>query len=246
MTMSTLALCFCVTCAAPLASAQHADNAHHPNHAEKKAAIESADTQVQPYTLGTCAVSGKELGSKGEAIVKTYDGREVRLCCAGCVGTFEKNLEDSWKNVDEAMIKDQMLYYPLETCLVTGEELSEGGSMEAINIVHGNRLVRLCCNMCKKKFSADPEKYIQELDRAVIEAQRDDYPLDSCVVSGGKLGSMGDPVEMVVAGRLVKLCCGGCKDKLSAEPSKYLQVIDNAWQEQGKYMPAKQTSKTGD
>ena len=121
--------------------------------------------------LGTCAVSGKELGSKGEAIVKTYDGREVRLCCAGCVGTFEKNLEDSWKNVDEAMIKDQMLYYPLETCLVTGEELSEGGSMEAINIVHGNRLVRLCCNMCKKKFSADPEKYIQELDRAVIEAQ---------------------------------------------------------------------------
>lgn len=246
MNMTTLAFCFCVTCSAPLASAQHADNAPHSDHAKKKATTESADTQVQPYTLGTCAVSGKELGSMGEAIVKTYDGREVRLCCAGCIGAFEADLQASWKKVDEATIKDQLPYYPLETCLVTGEEMSESGSMEAVNIVYANRLVRLCCKMCKKKFSADPGKYIQELDHAVIEDQQNDYPLDTCGVSGGKLGSMGDPVEMVVAGRLVKLCCGGCRAKLNAEPSKYLQNIDNAWQEQGRYMPIKQTPKTGD
>ena len=33
------------------------------------------------YTLATFPISGKTLGSMGDAIVKQYDGREVRFCC---------------------------------------------------------------------------------------------------------------------------------------------------------------------
>lgn len=54
----------------------------------------------------------------------------------------------------------------------------------------------------------------------------DQYPLDICVVSGEKLGSMGPPVEMEVEGRIVKLCCAACKPQLLAEPAKYLAMLN--------------------
>ncbi|NBB96544.1 MAG: hypothetical protein GVY16_12520 [Planctomycetes bacterium] len=53
-----------------------------------------------------------------------------------------------------------------------------------------------------------------------------DYPLDVCVVSGEKLGSMGSPVEVEVEGRTVKLCCSACKPPLLADPAKYLAKLD--------------------
>jgi hypothetical protein len=56
----------------------------------------------------------------------------------------------------------------------------------------------------------------------------DAYPLDVCVVSGEKLGSMGTPVEVEVAGQTVKLCCAACKSQLLAEPAKYLEKLNAA------------------
>lgn len=55
-----------------------------------------------------------------------------------------------------------------------------------------------------------------------------DYPLDVCVVSGEKLGSMGDPYEVVVEGKTVKLCCAGCEDQLRGDPATYLAKLDAA------------------
>jgi hypothetical protein len=54
------------------------------------------------------------------------------------------------------------------------------------------------------------------------------YPLDTCVVSGEKLGTMGEVYEVEVEGRTVKLCCAGCEDQLRAEPAKYLAMLDDA------------------
>lgn len=54
------------------------------------------------------------------------------------------------------------------------------------------------------------------------------YPLDTCVISGAKLGSMGEVHEVEVEGRVVKLCCTGCEDQLRAEPAKYLAMLDDA------------------
>jgi len=63
--------------------------------------------------------------------------------------------------------------------------------------------------------------------KAEAEAESSDqYPLDVCVVSGEKLGSMGPPVEVEVEGRTVKLCRAGCKPQLLAEPAKYLAMLD--------------------
>ena len=54
------------------------------------------------------------------------------------------------------------------------------------------------------------------------------YPIDFCVVSGEKLGSMGDPVEYDYNGRTVKFCCGGCIETFEATPAMYIAKLDSA------------------
>jgi YHS domain-containing protein len=190
---------------------------------------DDAAAKGDPYLLPTCPVSGKKLGSMGDPVVRVYDGREVRFCCAGCVGPFEKDKAKHFKQIDEKIIERQMERYPLETCPVSGMKLGSMG--EPINVVHSNRLVRFCCSGCLPKFNADPAKYVGKLDEAVKKQQRADYPLDTCVISGMKLGSMGDPYEIVVGNRLVRFCCAGCEPKFRKDPHDSLAKIDKARQD---------------
>ena len=55
-----------------------------------------------------------------------------------------------------------------------------------------------------------------------------DYPLKTCVVSGEKLGSHGEPYDHKHEGRLVRFCCEGCIDDFNEDPAKYLAKIDQA------------------
>ncbi|MCC5785820.1 MAG: hypothetical protein JJU33_03860 [Phycisphaerales bacterium] len=214
--------------------AGHASGTKHAGHAGEPPAQEGAEAWTDPYPLDTCPISGQKLGSMGDPVVKKYDGREVRFCCAACIDAFEADLVASWKKVDEAMIEDQLRYYPMDVCVVSGEPLVED---TAKNIVYGNRLVRLCGQACEREFTADPKKFIDKLDKATADAQRRDYPLDTCVVAGAKLGSMGEPTEMVIAGRLLRFCCAGCEPRAKAEPSGFIAEIDKAWQAKGRFIP---------
>ena len=54
------------------------------------------------------------------------------------------------------------------------------------------------------------------------------YPIDYCIVSGEKLGEMGDPVKYEYKDRTVYFCCTGCIKKFEAEPAKYIAVLDAA------------------
>ncbi len=53
-------------------------------------------------------------------------------------------------------------------------------------------------------------------DQARADRQR------TCPVSGKPLGSMGPPLRVEVAGRIVFLCCEGCEPELREHPDKYL------------------------
>lgn len=46
-----------------------------------------------------------------------------------------------------------------------------------------------------------------------------------CPVSGAMLGTMGAPEKVEVAGQSVWICCDGCKEKLLADPDKYLAKL---------------------
>lgn len=54
------------------------------------------------------------------------------------------------------------------------------------------------------------------------------YPLSTCVVSHDALGGMGETVDTLYDGRLIRFCCKGCVKSFNKNPEKYLKEIDSA------------------
>jgi YHS domain-containing protein len=180
------------------------------------------------YTLGTCPVSGMDLGSMGDPVVRRYDGREVRFCCAGCIDAFERDKDTHWKKIDERIVKEQLPHYPLTTCPVSGEDLGDG----AVNHIHNNRLIRFCCPDCVGRFVQDPAPALKKLDEAIKQKQRPDYPVTTCLVGRAPLGSMGEPTEIIAGNMLIRFCCAGCEPGFRANPHKFLTQLRTAWRRQ--------------
>ncbi len=70
--------------------------------------------------------------------------------------------------------------YPLKTCVVSGDKLEDGDMGPPIDYIHKevgkpDRLVRLCCKSCIKKFKQDPAKYLKMIDDAAAAGK----PADS-------------------------------------------------------------------
>lgn len=176
------------------------------------------------YPLPTCAVCDKALDIESAPVTLQQEGRELRFCGKNCETTFKKDPSLHLKKLDQSIIEDQLPLYPISTCLVSGEPF--GGDMgQPANYLHGNRLVRFCCMSCLSGFSKKPEEHIAKLDQAVITAQLEDYPADTCPVTGEKLGGMGEPYDYVFAGRLVRFCCGGCIDGFNSNPTAALAAV---------------------
>ena len=182
----------------------------------------SAGAAGDPYPLSTCPVLGEKLDSMGDTVVAEYDGREVRFCCGACVATFEEDKERYWAEIDEAIIEQQMPYYPLDVCLNSGQPLDAMG--EPVDFVYRNRLVRFCCTGCQSAFEEDPADMLAKLDEAVVEAQKPAYESETCPVMDVELGAMGGAVDYVVANRLVRLCCAGCTNSVHRNPLDYLDI----------------------
>lgn len=76
-------------------------------------------------------------------------------------------------------------------------------------------------------------------DSSAVAAEKADYPLQVCAVSGEELGSMGEPFDYIhkeegKPDRLVRMCCDGCVKKFKKDPAKYLARIDAAKAEAAK------------
>ena len=54
------------------------------------------------------------------------------------------------------------------------------------------------------------------------------YPLKTCVVSGEKLGEMGDPYVFTHDGQEIKLCCKSCLKDFNKAPAKYMKKMQEA------------------
>ena len=53
------------------------------------------------------------------------------------------------------------------------------------------------------------------------------YSLDTCLVSGEKLGSMGEPVVTQHEEHEIKFCCDSCEPRFKKDPAKYLSKLEN-------------------
>jgi len=56
------------------------------------------------------------------------------------------------------------------------------------------------------------------------------YPLNYCLVSGDKIGEMGEPVKLVYKGQEFKFCCKDCVKDFNKDPDKFMQKLAEAEQ----------------
>lgn len=136
-------------------------------YAVAQEASQGAKAQPAEYPLDICPVMNVKIDSKGEPVVREFDGRTVKLCCTRCAAAFEKDPEKFHKKLDAMIVQRTKAKYPLKTCVVSGDEL--GGAMgEPINYVHrpANRLVRFCCEGCVEPFNKDPDAFLAKIDEA--------------------------------------------------------------------------------
>ncbi len=54
------------------------------------------------------------------------------------------------------------------------------------------------------------------------------YTLKTCVISGEKLGGMGEAYVHKYKDREIKFCCKGCLKEFNKEPDKYIKKIEEA------------------
>jgi YHS domain-containing protein len=60
------------------------------------------------------------------------------------------------------------------------------------------------------------------------DAKLKPYPLQTCVVSGEKLGEMGEPFVYEYQGREIKFCCKSCLKDFNKDSAKYIKKIEEA------------------
>jgi len=54
------------------------------------------------------------------------------------------------------------------------------------------------------------------------------YPLQTCFISGDKLGEMGKPVVFIYEGQEIKFCCRECKKEFQKNPAEGMKKFNAA------------------
>jgi hypothetical protein len=182
------------------------------------------EPQGDRYYLGTCATCDSVLGSRGEAVERVIARRDLRFCRESCSEAFERNVDASVRRLDGVMADDQRPHYPITTCIVSGRSLGDA----PVEVVLGNRLFRVHSARERAALLADPDRVLRELDEACLNAQSPTYAMpDKCPVQGDILDS-DTPIDIVIANRMVRVCCMRCVRVVRARPSQYLAMIDYA------------------
>lgn len=206
-------------CSLLIAQTAPTQPATKPVPAERNAA-----EAMDGYYLRTCAVCTGLLGARGEAIGLRHQGRSLRVCCKDCRESFEHDPDIFLAKADAVMIADQLPYYPLRTSLIDNRALGA----QPLDFIWGNRLFRAVDAADREQILADPAAAICRLDRAVIVAQTPTYGMpEKCPVQGDILPT-DRKVDVVVANRMVRVCCGRCARLVRARPYQYLGMIEYA------------------
>ena len=133
--------------------------------------------------------------------------------------------------------------YPLDHCIVSGMKLGSMG--EPYVHEHEGRTIVLCCAGCVSAFESDADAMLQKLDKEIIEKQKANYPLTTCVVMGVPLGEHGPIIDVVHENRLVRLCCMGCVAEFEKDPERYIKKLDEAEKDDPSESPAKKHDHGG-
>ena len=81
----------------------HNDHAAHSCCGGNSDAETARTGAAKPYPLDVCLVSDERLGAHGEPHVFVHEGREIKLCCAGCLNAFHKDPAKFIAKLDRAV-----------------------------------------------------------------------------------------------------------------------------------------------
>ena len=128
---------------------------------------------------------------------------------------------------DQAQV-DAVAIARQKVCPVSGKPLGSMGTPVAVD-ANGQR-VFVCCAGCVDAVKLNPTKYASVRPQVqVVAATAADAALikkqAKCPVMDESLGSMGQPVKLLIGGKPLFLCCKGCVKKVQAEPEKYLAMV---------------------
>jgi YHS domain-containing protein len=68
-----------------------------------------------------------------------------------------------------------------------------------------------------------------------IKLKTKPYPLEVCVISDEKLGSMGDPFVFVEGDQEIQLCCKSCQKDFTNHKEENLKKLEAAWKKVKRY-----------
>jgi len=156
-------------------------------------------------------------------------------------------------NLARLSTPDRQLAEAQQFCPIQKGPLGAMGEIVKITL-HGTP-VFLCCKGCVDEAKQHPEKTLETVeklkkgegtpatgrpaagaekeakvraglaklspeDRKLAEAQK------YCPVQKTRLGSMGKPVKLMVEGKPVFLCCGGCEEEAKEDPARTLATVE--------------------
>ncbi len=187
-------------------------------------AMDDEAASMDAYYLSACAQCGGLLGAKGDSPEVVHHGRRFRVCSIVCAEAFNRAPQACCERVDAVMIADQRPHYPLTVSLVSGRPLGP----HPVEFIWGNRLFRASEQAERDLILIDPVRYVTLLNRAVIAAQAPNYGMpNKCPVQGDILPN-DEPIDIVVANRMVRVCCGRCARVVKARPYQYLGMVEYA------------------
>lgn len=112
------------------------------------------------------------------------------------------------------------------------------GSMGApVKLMLDGKPVFVCCKECAEEAKDDPKKVLAKAEKltkataSLAKLKAADLVLAEsqlfCPINkGSRLGSMGVPVKVEVAGKPVFLCCKGCEEEALANPKETLAKVE--------------------
>ncbi len=158
-----------------------------------------------PYRLALTAVTVLAIGAFGICTLEDDRGRQESR---------------------EALLQAQLPFYPLRTCIVSGEPLSP--STLLVEESEG-RIFLLATPSAQAEFLRSLRPYHDILEQTLIRSQVEDYPLDRCIVSGNPLGPPRETVQHLQGLQLMRLCCTDCVEAIQDNPEQFVRTLESAY-----------------
>jgi hypothetical protein len=166
-----------------------------------------------------CPVTQFELGSMGTPKRVDVRGESVFICCDGCrerlfaepdryLAVLETSQSAGGAELHPPEMESPESGLPPIGPLEPLETQPDALRIEPIHSTHDDT------DQIRNALARLPMS-----DRALAERQ------GICPVAEMTLGSMGTPIKVNVAGRPVFICCESCRQRLLAEPAKYLSKL---------------------